>query len=219
MRRRLAVLAFACLLTATSACDRRGTTLAAATVLDKPRPVPAFSLTDQDQRLFTREQLRGQWSLVFFGFTHCPDICPNTLTLMHAARARLAQEQSLPPLRVIFVSVDPERDRPQQLRTYVRTFDPSFIGVTGAMRELQTLTNALYLPFSHTPLPSGGYSVDHSGALALINPDASAVAYFSPPHRLQDVANDLGAIMRGARVETSSPAPPAPSAKPPHHHE
>jgi protein SCO1/2 len=200
----------------------RSVELISATALSEPRPAPEFSLTDQDQRPFTRAQLRGQWSLVFFGFTSCPDVCPTTLTLMHAARAQLAQDKSLPPLKLIFVSVDPQRDPPQRIGPYVHSFDAGFVGATGPLPQLEILTNALYVPFVHTPNASGGYNVDHSGALVLINPEAGAVAYFSPPHRLQDVVHDLAAIMGGGKLRADAQVavpPPAPVEAHEHHHE
>lgn len=169
----------------------------AATVLPEPRAIPSFSLTDHKGQAFGRAQLTNHWSLLFFGFTRCPDICPNTLGLLQAVNAALGQEAVGSPLQVVFVSVDPRHDKPQVLKSYIEYFDPAFIAVTGPEDELQKLTGTLYMPYAYQPTgdQEDDYTVEHSGALVLLNPLGQAVAYFSPPLQIRAVLADLRRIL------------------------
>ncbi len=165
----------------------------AATVLEQPRPLPEFRLADQDGRPFDRERLAGNWHLLFFGFTHCPDVCPTTLGRLAAVEARLADSPHRP--QIVFVSVDPKRDDPDTVGRYVKYFDPDFVGVTGPLDQIRRLTDALYLPFAYRGDTGGDYSVDHSAALVLIDPAARARAYFTAPHDPAGIAADLRKIL------------------------
>lgn len=164
---------------------------AAATVLPKARALPSVSLLDQDGKAFHLDQLQGRWSVLFFGFTNCPDICPNTLALLNAVNETLLSEQR-DTLQMVLVSVDPRRDTPEKLRAYVRYFDESMLGVTGSEASLQSLTSALYLPYQvGEPDDRGNYTVDHSASLVLVNPEGFVKAYFSAPHQLDPMLVDL----------------------------
>lgn len=165
-------------------------------LLEPARPLPQVRLIDDAGEPFGLEQLRGQWSLLFFGFTHCPDICPNTLGILNSVHTRLQQSGQAPGLQMVFVSVDPRRDDPTALRQYVHYFDKDFVGVTGEIEQLKRLTGALYIPFAYTDNPDGGYTVEHSAALVLVNPQGQARAYFTPPHAPEKLAADLTAAMR-----------------------
>src|ERR1700754_1534957 len=116
---------------------------ATATLILPPRPVPPFALVDQDNRPFGADRLRGGWSFVFFGFTSCPDVCPVTMTALAQTRKLLADlpEPSRP--RVVMISADPERDTSERLATYVRGFDPAFVGATGAKPAIDELAQRM----------------------------------------------------------------------------
>lgn len=163
-------------------------------LLPQPRPIPEFQLTDQDGAAFTRERLTQQWSLLFVGFTHCPDVCPTTLSLMKLLEQRLQAERR--DLRAVFISVDPQRDTPQRLKSYVSYFSPTLIGATGADEELERLCAALGLAYMKAPgANDSDYTVDHSAALVLVNPDGAVAGYFQPPFRLEDLAADLARVI------------------------
>ncbi len=165
-----------------------GMELVVATRLDTPRALPALQLQDQNAARFGRREFEGRWHLLFFGFTHCPDICPNTLGLLKQVRRELNDSG----LRVVFISLDPQRDTPARLKNYVQYFDPEFVGLTGDEQALRQLSAALYLPYAMTaPDAQGGYSVDHSASLVLLNPAAEVVAYFSAPHEPKLLVADL----------------------------
>lgn len=168
----------------------------AATVLDAARPLPKFELVDGRGEAFDRERLTGAWHLLFFGFTHCPDVCPTTLSKLAAVKDALAQSGAAP--EVVFVSVDPRRDDPATLHNYVSYFDPGFVGVTGSLEQLRRLTGALYLPFSYVgDTATDDYVVEHSAALVLVDPQARARAYFTPPHDASRIAMDLKRLIAG----------------------
>ncbi len=167
-----------------------------ALVLTEPRPLPRFLLTDHHGADFGPERLAGRWTFLFFGFTHCPDVCPTTLQTLARARAELAD---LPPPErpgVVMVSVDPLRDTPAQLAGYVPYFDPEFLGVTGAEEALRPLTSSLGVAYSYTPGGDGkGYTVDHTAALFLVDPAGRLAAVFGTPHAADRIASDYRAIL------------------------
>lgn len=171
-------------------------TLEAGTVLPEPRALPEFALRDHHGRAFGPGRLAGQWTLVFAGFTHCPDICPATLAMLAGLDERLQAEGV--ELEMLFASVDPERDDPATLAGYVTHFSPRMTGVTGDKAELDSLMSGLGFAYIKVPLGGGNYTVDHSAALALIDPGGRVAAYFTPPLRPDALAADL-AVLAGAR--------------------
>ncbi len=170
--------------------------LAKATLLTPPRPLPEFELIDQDGSPFTQAQLRGHWSVLFFGFTHCPDVCPTTLGVLAKARQELSDLPDELQPHVVLVSVDPKRDTPQQLASYVKFFDSSFTGVTGTERSIDEFTRSIGVPVAITPTQNGDYSVDHSAALFLIDPQGNMRALFSTPHVVSVIADDYRRIVK-----------------------
>ena len=111
-------------------------TLRAGTALPEPRPIADFEFLDEDGRPFERKNLEGQWSLLFTGFTHCPDVCPTTIALMAELRRRISRDD----LQFVFVSVDPERDTPEVVAAYLAHFDPALVGATGSRAEMERFT-------------------------------------------------------------------------------
>ena len=162
-------------------------------VLPEPRDIPAFQLVDQDGRPWGAEQLSGNWSLLFFGFTHCPDICPGTLFDLQQLQEQL--EESQPNLRhqVVFVPVDPERDTPERLKEYVHYFSPEFTGVTGSHDELLPLTRKLGIAYRIADHDDGaaGYNVDHSASVLLMDPEGRLHGVFPAPHDVARMAAEL----------------------------
>jgi protein SCO1/2 len=172
-----------------------------ATSLPNGRALPEFSLTDHRGRPFTRERLRGQTSLVFFGFTHCPDICPATLQQLAAARRRLADAApqagnpaATAPPEILLISVDPERDTPEILKRYVSHFGEGVTGVTGDLADLEALAGALGIFFEKSG-SGDDYTVNHSTAVLVIDRDAELQAIFSTPHTVDAFVHDLPLLM------------------------
>jgi protein SCO1/2 len=166
-----------------------------ATVLPAPADLPEFSLVDGHGNAFDRDSLRGSWSLLFFGFTHCPDVCPLTLQALASARQELETAGIEPLPRIVFVSVDPERDTAEVVRDYAAHFGAATTGVTGDMTQLRQLTNGLGIFFQKSNRESDNYSVDHSAVVLLVGPDAKFHALFGAPHEAANFVHDLPLIM------------------------
>lgn len=165
-------------------------TWAASTVLDRPRALPEFQLATASGPL-TAADLRGRWTLVFFGFAACPDICPTTLALLAQVDRSLADLPAAARPQVLFVSVDPERDTPQAASEYAAFFAAGFRGATGTLAELDRLASALGAPFLKVPLGPEGYTVDHSGAVFVLDPEVRFAAVMTPPLVALHMADDL----------------------------
>ncbi len=165
-----------------------------ATLLQQSPALPRFSLRDQDGAAFNNESLDGRWSLVFFGFTHCPDICPATLQQLSIARKRvLAQGESMFP-DIILISVDPERDTPQVMAEYVANFGDGVTGVTGSLDEIRKLTTSLGVYFHKSIASDGHHKVEHSAVVMLINKSGEMRALFSAPHNVDHFVSDIPLI-------------------------
>ena len=168
----------------------------AAAVYAAPRPVPDFALLAHDGSRFDRARLAGHYTIVFFGFTNCPDLCPTTLAELARAEGLL---QDLAPARrpaVVMVSVDPARDTAEVLGRYVPHFDPRFVGVTGNEATIATLATALGAAYQKGPVVDGNYGVDHTAALFLIDPEARLLAVFPTPHLATVIAADYRRILQ-----------------------
>jgi len=167
-----------------------------ATVLPAPKPLPDVQLVDQDGREVDTGVFRGQWDLVFFGFTHCPDVCPLTLQTLARAQSRLEAAGQDPLPRIVLVSVDPERDTPEQLARYVASFGDGHVGLTGDLAELRTLTDALGIYFARVGDDPVAYTVDHSSVVLLVDPNGAMRALFSSPHTAKNYVHDLPGLLR-----------------------
>ena len=150
-------------------------------LLPQSRNLPDVQMTNQDGQPVTINELKGKWSLLFFGYTFCPDICPTTLAQLRQIKSELPAEAG-DKLQIILVSVDPHRDTPQQLKQYLGYFDPQFIGLAPkSVEELQTVANALSIPFIPADTSKPNYTVDHSGNLAVIGPDGTQRGFIRAP--------------------------------------
>lgn len=160
----------------------------ATAALSTPRPLQAFRLDHAGQTQFSDAALRGKWTFLFFGYTHCPDICPSTLAEMARLHELLAQDDGiLDDTRFVFVSVDPARDTPETLTRYARYFNPAFRGVTGKDQQLTALARQLDVRFRLGEGGEAGYNVDHSSAILLIDPQVRYHARFRAPHHARDI--------------------------------
>jgi protein SCO1/2 len=169
-----------------------------AAVYREPRALPAFELVTHEGARFDAAALKGRWTLLFFGYTNCPDVCPATLAQLAAVHRRLADLPPAEALHVAMVSVDPARDTAARLAQYVPYFDRSFVGVTGTTQAVDTLTQGLGVAVHRGEPVDGTYVVDHTAALFLIAPDARLAAVFPTPHVPETIAADYRAIV-GAR--------------------
>jgi protein SCO1/2 len=172
----------------------------AATVLRVPLEIPEFSLTDHRSATFDMNRLSGRWSFLFFGYTFCPSICPNTLGTLRTVSELLATSAAgSADVQFVFVSVDPDRDTTERLAAFVPYFHPDFIGVTGSQEELEHLTKALgiyHARSDETPVDARDYLVDHTSAVLLIDPRAQLHAVYSHPDEPEAIARSFEEIRR-----------------------
>ena len=166
-----------------------------STVLTKPIKLDEFMLTADDDSVFSNQSLKDKWSLLFFGYTHCPDVCPLTLHQLAQANKELADKLDSTP-DIIMVSVDPDRDTSEILQKYVRSFGENVSGVTGNNEELDKLTNQLGIFYNANKHEGENYSVNHSAAVILINKNAEFHAVFSAPHSIEHFVSDLPLILK-----------------------
>ena len=170
------------------------------------RRLPDFSLIDQQGRVFGSANLRGRWSLLFFGYTNCPDFCPTTLATLAAMQKRLRAAKASVLPQVIFVSVDAKRDTPAQMAKYVPYFDPEFIGLTAADQPaIEAVAKQFGVSVMIQPASDGTYTVDHSGAIFVLDPDGRLSAILSGPFSVDALQGDFRRIV-AARGALAGPA-------------
>ncbi len=160
------------------------------TLFPDPKRLTAFALTDHKNRVFDLASLKGKWTFLFFGFTHCPDICPTTLAVLARARDHIARnEVRAEDMQIVFISVDPNRDTASKLRQYVDYFDTTFLGVTGDNAQIGHLASQLGAAYQVAITPGmENYPVYHSTAIFLLDPRARYHAVFTPPHNAEAIA-------------------------------
>jgi len=166
-----------------------------ATVLDQPRALPALSLVGVDGLPLGPDFFKGAWTVVFFGFTTCPDVCPTTLATLAKFAKQLEDLPDAARPRVLLVTVDPERDDPEKLGAYVRFFDPGFLGATGSLDAVGAAAAAFGVPFAKVSLPEGGYTMDHGSGIFVVGPSGGIVGYSSAPHEADVLARDYRRIV------------------------
>lgn len=152
-----------------------------AVVLTTPRIFSDFELIDHRGEVFNQENLQDVWTIVFFGFTHCPDICPTTLAILNDTYSKL-KDHERERMQIVMISIDPERDSVEKLAEYVPFFNDEFIGVTGNKHLIRRLTAELNVAYNKVPLDASDYTVDHSTQLVLINPKGHYHGFFKAPH-------------------------------------
>jgi protein SCO1/2 len=148
-----------------------------------------FSLTDHNGRTVTDQDLRGRPFLVFFGFTHCPDICPTTMFEISEIIRKLGPDGDR--VRAVFISVDPERDTPAALKDYVSSFDPRIIALTGDDAAIAGVAKAYRAIYRKVPLKEGGYTMDHTAIIYLMDKEGRFVTPFSLKRTTDAAAADL----------------------------
>ena len=175
--------------------DKGALNAAGIILLPQSRAWPNLPLLDQHGEVLPVSRLQGKWTLVFFGYTFCPDICPTTLAELRQLLGSLPAEQRQ-QVQVLMVSVDPQRDTPQQLRDYLAYFDPDYIGLTGQLDDIQQLANALSIPFIPGDSSQENYTVDHSGNLALLGPDGRQQGFIRAPLNLAQLQQQLPKLLQ-----------------------
>ena len=169
------------------------------TLLDEPRKLQPFKLIGVDNRPFTNEDLQGQWTMLFFGFTHCASMCPTAMAEL-GKMYRLLDENGVKPLpRVVMVSLDPKRDTVERLGSYVKAFDLHFYGATGSEESIHAMTREMGIVYVKMAVKktdaTKNYNIEHTGAVILLNPQGELVAFFTMPHQAELLAKDYSLLI------------------------
>lgn len=163
-----------------------------AVMRPQPKQLEAFSLIDQNKQSFTLEQLKSKNTLVFFGYTSCPDICPTTLVSLNQVYQQLREKMAEFNFNVVFVSVDPQRDTAAKLTDYIKYFNQNFIAVTGTRNDIDQFSKQLGAGYViEEDSGKGDYQVSHTSSIFLIDPELNLTASFSPPHHTDIIVNQL----------------------------
>lgn len=185
----------------------RSPNLVSGTLLQPAKTLTEFELINQNGEPFSLNNLQGAWTLMFFGFINCPDICPTTLRLLKNVKSDLQGKGAWLNKRVVFVTVDPARDTVEKIKPYVDYFDKDFIALTGTTQQVQAFAKQLSLPFVLEPKDEfGGYNVAHSASILLVNPEAKLAAILSAPHEHSKIVYDLLSDYFSGKVQKSSSA-------------
>jgi len=175
------------------------------TVLEQPVPVSSFSLVDHNNMEFTQENFNRKWTLLFFGYTHCPDVCPTTMNTLGAVHEELKKSGDLNNTEVVFVSVDPRRDTVEQLANYVPYFNSDFTGVTGNDKDVEALAHQLGIAYAVSgPQDSASkddYLIDHSASILLIDPLGRQIARFLSSQTPKTILSDLRKLRHKFQAE------------------
>lgn len=158
-------------------------------ILPTPREIAPFELTRQDGEPFTLADLTGPWSFLFFGFTNCPDICPTSMSVLAQAERRLREQDpaAAADFQGVLVSVDPERDDVQTLASYVGAFSADFLGARGERAATAALATNLNVAFAQVPANGGGYQVDHTANIVIVNPRGHYHGFIKMPHQADTI--------------------------------
>ncbi|MEM6998453.1 MAG: SCO family protein, partial [Pseudomonadota bacterium] len=155
-----------------------------------PKQIQEFDTTDQSGNTFNLNNLNEKWSFVFFGYTHCPDICPITMTVMNQVYTQLSTDYK--NLQIIFVSVDPQRDTIEKLQQYVSYFNPDFYGLGGSSNKVDSLTKQIGVAYYlNNQNQAEGYLVDHTASIFIFDPKARLVGKLSAPHEAEKIKNQF----------------------------
>jgi protein SCO1/2 len=154
------------------------------------------TLVDQDGCAHTQEDFKGHLTVLLFGFTHCPDLCPTTLSNLSEALDQLGEDRDR--VQIAFITVDPERDTPEVLRDYVSGFGPNFVGLTGEPVAIRKAAKTFKVFFQKIPLPGGDYTMDHSAVIYVVDPQARVRLMFTASRRPEDIAHDILELLREA---------------------
>jgi protein SCO1/2 len=163
------------------------------------RTIGAFELLDVNAQPITEKVFEGKWSVIFFGFTHCPDVCPITLHVMHNVVEALEEQGQQAP-QVVFVSMDPMRDTSDVMKKYLGFFDEDFVGITGDVTTIRQMTDPLGIVASFTANDEDpeNYTVDHTASMLLIDPERRVRAKITGPHEAEKIIADYLAITQAA---------------------
>lgn len=168
----------------------------------KPALGGDFELVDQDSNLRSNKDFLGKWVLIYFGFTHCPDICPEEMEKMGSVVDNIGRNSRVPDLQPIFISIDPDRDTPEAVKKYISDFHPNMIGLTGNHEQVDTASRAFRVYYSEGPKDEDDdYIVDHTVIMYLLSPDGDFCEYFGQNKSAGEMTSSITALMAKFQAE------------------
>jgi len=201
----VAAIAIAIGVFAQSGWEAKPPQLIKGVMLSNTKPLVDVDFTDHNGRPFGLDNFNDKWSVLFFGFTNCPDVCPTTMQTMKQVKQKVADAGLWSKFQLIMVSVDPERDTTERLKQYVPYFDPEFIGVSAEIEQTAAFAKNLgILFFKSEATENGSYDVEHGAALILVNPNGQYSGVFSGPHKVDEISQDLIKIAKSGYQEAKS---------------
>ncbi|SEP69030.1 protein SCO1/2 [Solimonas aquatica] len=168
--------------------------LQSGTLLPQPRALPELNLLDDQNQPYAQSRLQKHWTLIFPGYTSCPDICPTTMALLKQVLIQLGPQAE--QLQVAMLTVDPERDTPERLGQYLHYFNPHFLGLITPEPNLKRVAQTLGVVYVKVPGESGSYTMDHSAALVLLDPQGRLAGYLTPPFTVDALVQDFRKLLK-----------------------
>ncbi len=169
-------------------------TLLTGKILTQPMELDNFELIDQNNQTFNSESLKGNWTILFFGYTNCPDVCPTTIYKLAEVKNDVNQNLPSKNFNTVLVTLDPDRDTPERLDEYISYFDESMLGVTGTYKNIQSFSSNLSV-FYQRINKDGGYDFNHTASIFVFNQDGSLFATMSPATSVSELRDDFYTIL------------------------
>lgn len=169
-------------------------TLLTGKILTRPMELDNFELIDQNNQTFNSESLKGNWTILFFGYTNCPDLCPTTIYKLAEVKNDVNQNLPSKNFNTVLVTLDPDRDTPERLDEYIGYFDESMLGVTGTYKNIQSFSSNLSV-FYQRINKDGGYDFNHTASIFVFNQDGSLFATMSPATSVSELRDDFYTIL------------------------
>ena len=169
-------------------------TLLTGKILTRPMELDNFELIDQNNQTFNSESLKGNWTILFFGYTNCPDVCPTTIYKLAEVKNDVNQNLPSKKFNTVLVTLDPDRDTPERLDEYIGYFDESMLGVTGTYENIQSFSSNLSV-FYQRINKDGGYDFNHTASIFVFNQDGSLFATMSPATSVSELRDDFYTIL------------------------
>ena len=169
-------------------------TLLTGKILTRPMELDNFELIDQNNQTFNSESLKGNWTILFFGYTNCPDVCPTTIYKLAEVKNDVNQNLPSKNFNTVLVTLDPDRDTPERLDEYIGYFDESMLGVTGTYKNIQSFSSNLSV-FYQRINKDGGYDFNHTASIFVFNQDGSLFATMSPATSVSELRDDFYTIL------------------------
>ena len=163
-------------------------------ILVRPMEIDNFELTDQNNEVFNKKSLEGGWTVLFFGYTNCPDVCPTTIYKLAEIKNGIKEDLPSANFNTVLVTLDPDRDSTERLDEYIGYFDETMLGVTGTYENIQSFTSSLSV-FYQRINKEEGYDFNHTASIFVFDKDGSLFATMSPANTVEEIESDFFTIL------------------------